>query len=167
MKKLLLIALISSASMLLSYDVAAQVRNRVGFFLAAASGDFDMIGLGGVGEFVAMEKLTIAPQLIFYFPEDHGNGKSSVFELNVNANYYFYNQDVLEFYGFGGLNYTRGKWNPDGPGDSSTNGEMGLNLGAGLNFEIGKNFIPFTELRITLGDYDQFVFGAGLKFNLN
>jgi hypothetical protein len=166
MKKLVLIAVIFLAATSFSNEVQAQVKNRVGFMLAAASGDIDMIGLGGVGEFAVMEKLTIAPQLIFYFPEERGNVDVNVFELNINANYYFYNHDIFEFYGLGGLNYTRVKVDFDGGGDSS-DGEMGLNLGAGINFELGKKFIPFSELRLTLGEYDQFVFNAGLKFNLN
>jgi outer membrane immunogenic protein len=166
MKKLALIAIVVVSASLFGTEVNAQVKNRVGFFLAAASGDIDMVGLGGVGEFRAMDKLTIAPQLIFYFPEERGNADVKFFELNVNANYYFYNHDILEFYGLAGLNYSRVKVDYDGGGDAS-DGEMGLNLGAGLNFEIGQKFIPFTELRITLGEYDQFVFNAGLKFNLN
>lgn len=166
MKKILLIAMIVLAGTWFSADVNAQVNNRVGFMLAAASGDIDMVGLGVVGEFAALEKLTIAPQVIFYFPEERGNADVKFFELNVNANYYFYNQDILEFYGLAGLNYSRIKVDYDGGGDA-TDGEMGLNLGAGLNFEIGKKFIPFTELRLTIGEYDQFVFNAGLKFNLN
>lgn len=166
MKKFALIAIVVIAASWSGTEVNAQVKNRVGFFLAAASGDIDVIGLGGVGEFAVMDKLTISPQLIFYFPEDKGPYDVKFFELNVNANYYFYNHDILEFYGLGGLNYSRVKVDYDGGGDSS-DGEIGLNLGAGLNFEIGKNFIPFTELRLTIGEYDQFVFNAGLKFNLN
>lgn len=167
MKKLVLFAAIVISGTWFSTEVNAQVKNRVGFFLAAASGDIDMIGLGGVGEFRAMDKLTISPQLIFYFPEERGNADVKFFELNVNANYYFYNHDILEFYGLAGLNYARVKVDYDGPGNDASDGEMGLNLGAGLNFEIGKKFIPFTEFRLTVGEYDQFVFKAGLKFNLH
>lgn len=168
MKKVLQLALLVSIGLVFNNDVLAQgaPAKRIGFFLAAAGGDVDMIGLGGVGEFRVAEKVAISPNLIFYFPEERGGGDLSFFELNINANYYFYNQDIFEFYGFGGLNYTRVKWDWDGPGGDNTDGEMGLNLGAGLNFELGKNFIPFSELRVTVGEFDQFVFSAGLKFNL-
>jgi len=169
MKKLLLIACIASASVFFSHDVLAQdnVRNRVGFFLGAAGGDIDQVGIGGVAEFKVAPKVTISPQLFFYFPEDKGGADLKFFELNVNANYYFYNHDIFEFYGLGGLNYTRVKVDFDNNRNDYTDGEMGLNLGAGINFEIGKNFIPFSALRLTIGEFDQAVIRAGLKFNLN
>lgn len=61
MKKLLLIACIASASVFFSHDVLAQdnVRNRVGFFLGAAGGDIDQVGIGGVAEFKVAPKVTI------------------------------------------------------------------------------------------------------------
>lgn len=167
MKKLVLFAVILFAGTWLSTDVNAQAKKRIGFFLAAESGDFDLIGFGGVGEFRVANQVTIAPQLIFYVPEEHGNVEVGLLEININCNYYFYDKDAFEFYGLAGLNFARSKVDFDGPGNDHTDTEMGLNLGAGLNLEIGKNFIPFTELRFTLGEYDQFVFNAGLKFNLH
>jgi outer membrane protein X len=166
MKKVLLVALIFTFGMFASNETFAQesAKNRVGFFLAFASGDIDEVGIAGIGEFKVAEKVSISPQLIFYFPEDRGVYDVSFLEVNVNANYYFYNQDIFEFYGLGGLNFTRVKVDWDGGDDSDT--EVGLNLGAGINFELGKNVVPFSELRVTVGEFDQFVISAGLKFNL-
>jgi outer membrane protein X len=168
MKKVFLITLILSLGVSVGNEIFAQesAKNRVGFFLAAASGDIDEIGIAGVGEFKVHEKVAISPQLIFYFPEDRGGVDVSFLEVNVNANYYFYNQDIFEFYGLGGLNYSRVKINYDNNGNDYSDGEMGLNLGAGINFELGKNIVPFSELRVTVGDFDQFVISGGLKFNL-
>lgn len=161
MKKLILLAVVVLAVLFVNTASQAQT-NRVGFVIALASGDFDETGIGAVGEFKVMDKGTISPQLIFYFP---GND-ITLFELNGNFNYYFYDQDVIEFYGLGGLNFTRASY--DGPGDNdSSNTELGLNLGAGINFDIGKKFAPFAELRLTIGEYDQLVLGLGMKFNLH
>lgn len=170
MKKVVLLALVCFALILSSQSTFAQesVKNRVGFLLAAASGDIDEIGIGGIGEFKVAEKISISPQLIFYFPENDVN----VFEVNANVNYYFYNKDIFEFYGLAGLNLTRWSYDYeyfDGQNfrkRTNSDSELGLNIGGGINFEIGKSFVPFSELRLTIGELDQFVISGGLKFNL-
>jgi outer membrane protein X len=172
MKKIIIVSvflgLLFSASGAFAQE---SVKNRLGFFLAAASGDIDQIGIGGIGEFKVANRVTISPQILFYLPESRGNYDWAFMELNANANYYFYNQDIFEFYGFGGLNFTRWQARYDGPGnnndfDDESDVEIGLNLGGGINFEVGRNFVPFSEIRVTVGDFDQIVISAGLKFNL-
>ena len=167
MKRITFVAIVLGLTLSLGNTAFGQdnAKNRLGFFLAASSGDIDEIGLGGIGEFRIADKVTLSPQLILYFPEDRGGYDVNYFEINVNANYYFYNTDIFEFYGLGGLNLTRAHWDDDNGNDDSDT-ELGLNLGGGINFEIGKSFVPFSELRFTIGDYDQFVISAGLKFNL-
>jgi outer membrane protein X len=160
MKKLLVIASLTCFTLMLAGNVQAQqaVKNRLGFFLAAASGDIDEVGIGGVGEFKVANKVTISPQFVVYFPEDRGNANVNFFEVNVNANYYFYNKDIFEFYGFGGLNFTR--WHVDYDNrdwDDNSDVEIGLNLGGGIN----------SEIRATIGDFNQIVISGGLKFNLH
>ena len=44
--------------------------------------------------------------------------------------------------------------------------EVGLNLGAGANFNIGKNWEPFVEAKFVLGDADQLGLFFGGKFKL-
>ena len=72
MKKFLVIASITFLALTCANNVQAQeaVKNRLGFFLAAASGDIDEVGIGGIGEFKVAKKVTISPQFILYFPED-------------------------------------------------------------------------------------------------
>lgn len=169
MKKLLVIASLTCLTLMLAGNAQAQqqaVKNRLGFFLAAASGDIDEVGIGGIGEFKVANKVTISPQFVVYFPEDRGNHDVSFFEVNVNANYYFYNKDIFEFYGFGGLNFTRWNIDYDYNRDNDSDVEIGLNLGGGINFELGKSVVPFSEIRATIGDFDQIVISGGLKFNL-
>lgn len=173
MKKVFITALFACLAMLLantSSYAQQSTKNRLGFFLGLASGDIDQVGIGGIGEFKVSKKVTISPQLLFYFPEDRGNWRYNFMEINFNANYYFYNKDIFEFYGLGGLNFTRVHWEWDNAGPNDDDGdsdlEVGLNLGGGINFEIGKNVVPFSELRVTVGEFDQFVISGGLKFNL-
>lgn len=156
--------LIFAASLLLTLALASpaysQIGNRVGPMVSFTGGDFDETGLGVVGEFGVSQKISIAPQFILYFP---GND-ISLFEVNLNGNYYFFNQDIFELYGLGGLNFTRVGFEVGDVNESDL--ELGLNLGIGTNFQIGKSFIPFAEFRFTLGDYDQIALGLGVKFGL-
>ncbi len=71
MKKVCIVSLFACFALLMANTANAQdaVKNRVGFFLAIASGDFDEVGIAGIGEFRVGQKVTISPQLIFYFPE--------------------------------------------------------------------------------------------------
>jgi outer membrane immunogenic protein len=160
MKKLIFVSGLVMIIATFATPAMAQISNRVGPMLSFASGDVDETGIGVVAEFGVAQKLSIAPQFILYFP---GNDLS-FFELNLNGNYYFFNQDVFELYGLGGLNFARASY--DGPGGDYSNTELGLNLGIGTNFQIGKSFVPFAELRFTIGDYDQLALGLGVKFNL-
>lgn len=147
-------------AMVLAAPAYSQISNRIGPMISFAGGDLDETGIGVVGEFGVAQKVSIAPQFILYFP---GNDVD-LFELNINANYYFLNQDVFELYGLGGLNFTRVAYEFNGDKEADT--EMGLNLGIGTNFQLGKKFVPFAEFRFTIGEYDQFALGLGVKFNL-
>jgi len=165
MKKIILAA---GLLMILAFatPVFSQIETRVGPMISFTGGDFDETGLGIVGEFGVAQKISIAPQFILYFP---GNDVS-LFEINLNGNYYFFNQDVFELYGLGGLNFARAGYkytDINGNTQKDSNSEIGLNLGIGTNFQLGKKFVPFAEFRFTLGDYDQIALGLGVKFNLN
>jgi hypothetical protein len=160
MKKLILLTGLVVLVAAAATPVCAQISNRVGPMISFTSGDVDETGIGVVAEFGIAQKFSIAPQFLLYFP---GND-ASFFEINVNGNYYFFNQDVFELYGLGGLNFAHAGYD-DGTTNYSNN-EIGLNLGIGSNFQFGKKFVPFAEFRFTIGEYDQFALGLGVKFNL-
>lgn len=160
MRKVSLTLILAVFALLATDNVFAQgAKNRLGVFLAADFGDVDEVALGGLGEFRVADRFAISPQLLIYFM----NNNFSFFEVNINGNYYFYSQDVFSFYGLGGLNFGRAGYN--GPGEDYHHTEIGLNLGGGINFELGK-IVPFSEIRFTIGDYDQLVLSGGIKFNL-
>ena len=160
MKKLIFVAGIIVVAVAFATPASAQINSRVGGMISFTGGDVDETGFGLVGEFGVAQKISIAPQIIFYFPDNF-----DFFEVNLNANYYFFNQDVFEMYGLGGLNFSRVGYEVAGENESDT--ELGLNLGIGTNFQFGKKFVPFAEFRFTLGGYDQVALGLGVKFNLN
>ena len=165
-KKMLLIV-----SLFICSFAWAQDEKKVGGLLAFGT-EIESAGIGLNAEFpiAAVSKLSIAPSFIFYFPKTNSFIKTTLWELNINANYYFTSNDKVSLYGIGGLNYTTVKVKTDfssiGYGEgSASDSSVGLNLGAGANFIVGKTFVPFAELKYTLGDFDQLVLAAGVKFN--
>lgn len=154
--------------LLVCQTVHSQENTRIGGKLLYGS-EIENFGIGATGEIPILEKLVIAPDFSFYFPKKEQGVKTNIFELNANANYYFVQEENLGFYGLGGLNYTHVKVKIDNDlvSDSASDGEIGLNLGAGANFHIGESFIPFAEIKYVLSDFDQLVIAAGVKFNLD
>lgn len=149
----------------------AQDEKKIGGFLAYGT-EIESLGIGINAEFpiASVSQLSIAPSFIFYFPKSDSFVKTTLWELNANANYYFSKTEKTGFYGIGGLNYTSVKVKTDlsslGFGEiSGSDSSIGLNLGAGANFIVGKSFVPFAELKYTIGDFDQLVLSGGLKFN--
>lgn len=168
MKKIITAACFIAFSFL---SANAQEDTRIGAFLGYGS-EIKTLGLGVNAEFLIMENLTIAPNFTYFLPKEESSiVKTTIFELNANANYYFLNDDTFGVYGLAGLNYTSVKVKVEDlgfgfGGASSSEGKVGFNLGAGTNFNLGKSWTPFAELKYVLSDYDQLVLLAGVKFNL-
>lgn len=150
--------------------VQAQEETKIGAFVAYGS-EIESVGVGANAEFPIAENLTISPSLIYYFPREEYGIKWSWLEVNANANYYFVNEESLGVYAIGGLNYSSIKVSYDeslgfGGGSSASDGEFGLNLGAGANFDLGGSITPFAELKYVIINGGQLVAGAGVKFSL-
>ena len=107
-------------------------------------------GLGFLGEFLV------------YFPDQDG---LDFFEINGNVTYAFplANSTVLPF-ALGGLNVSRASVDTGGLGDAS-NTDIGLNLGGGINFDLG-SFRPMIGGRFAIGDLDHFIIFATLPFEV-
>jgi outer membrane immunogenic protein len=159
MKKLFVLAVLSTVCY-----TASVAQTRIGAFLANGT-EIEQWGIGVNAEFFLNEKMSVQPNLIFYFPEDAGGVKTSFWELNGDFHYYFVSQDVVSFYGKAGLNFSTLKYKYDISGfsgeDSQT--EFGVNLGIGANFNVG-GVLPFAEIKYVISDFDQAVIGLGVKF---
>ncbi|PKD19447.1 hypothetical protein APR41_15925 [Salegentibacter salinarum] len=148
----------------------AQEETRIGGFLAYGT-EIENLGIGVNAEFPVMEKLSISPSVIYYFPKEEYGFKMNWLEFNANANYYFLNNSDLGVYALGGLNYSSIKVSYDdswgmGGNFSASDGRFGLNLGGGLNFDIGSSILPFAEIKYVILDSGQLVASAGVKFKL-
>lgn len=148
---------------------SAQTDTRLGAMVAYGT-EIENIGIGVNAEFPILENLTIAPGFIYYLPKDESGVSMNWWELNGNAHYYLLDSESLSFYGLGGINYSSVKVDFDGGsgfGDmSASDGRVGLNLGAGANFSIGSNIVPFAEAKYVIIDGAQLVLGAGVRFGI-
>lgn len=142
----------------------------VGLMLGYGS-KIEQIGIGANAEFELSEKLKIAPGFLYYFTENYEYVKTNLWELNGNLNYYFIDSNEMGVYGIGGLNYTHTSVKTDNPFGIGGNGKysdssIGLNLGAGLNYNITERLSPYAELKFVISDYDQLVAMIGMKYKL-
>lgn len=165
MKKLFLLSVIG----ILTWNCVLAQEKRIGGLLGYGT-EIENLGIGITAEFpIGDSKFVAAPNFMFYFPKEQYAVKTSIWEINANANYHFFTNETVSTYGVAGLNYTHVKVKADfgNFGEiSASDGKVGLNLGAGVNFDIAKSFLPFAELKYTISDFDQLVLAAGLKFNL-
>jgi outer membrane protein X len=149
-------------------SIQAQDIKRVGGQFLYGS-KLNTVGIGAVGEISIAPKMIISPSFSYFFPKGEEFVKTSTWEGNANLNYLFINDDKLEFYGIGGINITAMSVQLDIPGlssISSATSRFGLNVGAGVNLNIGMKFLPFAEIKYIIGESDRLVMGAGVKFNL-
>ena len=175
MKKVILLGMIVLCSM--SIVKAQQIT--VGGGLAFGT-DIEKAGITINGQYFFTEKFAAAPSFIFYFPEKNKytfpgysyEAKSSVWEFNADVNYYFYSNDIVKFFGEGGLNITTAKVKVKSTGSgissqSNSDSEVGINLGVGADFKVAEKILPFVSMKYTVSDFDQLVIRGGVRFLLN
>jgi hypothetical protein len=160
MKKLLLISLV-----FLTVAIGANAQTRVGGMIGYGS-DIKQWGLGANAEFLFNnEKMSIAPKVLFFFPEKSGGIKYAFWELNGDFHYYLVVDGPVEFYGLAGLNLTTVKTKAASStieGYDNSNSDLGVNLGLGFNIDAG-SVMPYAEAKYVAGKANQAVISLGLK----
>ncbi len=103
------------------------------------------------------EGFGLLADFIIYFPE-----VGSFFELNGNVTYDFPldNSSVVPFL-LGGLNFARAS--VESSGISASANELGLNLGGGIDFDVG-NFRPTAGVRAVVSGSEAVVIWITLPF---
>ncbi len=171
MKKILLFATLIISSWCLNVnDLMAQGgqgQTRLGVQLGFGT-EIESLGIGVRGDYAVTDNLLIAPDIMYFFPDDDFGIDVNWFDINLNANYIFEvsNPDVFPYL-LAGFNIAIISVDfGDIPGFTDTDEtEVGFNLGGGADFLVG-NIVIFGELRYAVGN-DQLVLGGGLKFPLN
>ena len=115
-----------------------------------------------------------ASVLLTYFFVDSGvdlpgfSSSASVIMIELNGQYNFEIGDGFKVYPLVGLNVGLISASFEGPGipkTSSSDTDIGLNLGGGVNYALG-SFDLWAEAKIVIGGIDDFVLQAGVLFPL-
>ena len=142
---------------------ATQAQTRVGAFLAYGT-EVENLGVGVNGEFYFNDKITLVPSFTFYMTDDSPGVNTSLWEANINGQFFFASEQTALIYGLAGLNYTHSK--VEILDETDRNGELGINIGVGADFDINSDIVPFAQLKYVISDFDQLVLSGGVRFTL-
>ena len=123
--------------------------------------EIESLGLGARFQYGILDQLRAEVGFNYFFEKNH----MSWWEVNINAHYLLglWNEQ-LYIYPLAGMNYTM----VDFKGELDDKGEqnhVGLNLGAGIEYEINDHFGVNFEYRHTIiRKVDQGVFGLGINY---
>jgi len=151
----------------LSTNVHAQMK--VGAGLAFGT-DAEALGLTGnfYTAFPSVENLSVGGDIIYFLSKEVSPFLDRKwFELNLNGQYEFYAEQMINAYALGGLNIARQKFEYSGLGSSpyfnDSKTKVGLNLGVGGEYAFNESLLAFAEFKFVLSDFDQAVFSAGVR----
>ena len=156
MKRLLLIVTLASIFM----GAQAQTGAKSLMLKAGYQTDYERFGIGLEGRYGLTDKIRLAPDVVFFFPNNHTTG----LDINLNAHYVFDIQDGLSLYPLAGIAFINNRWSYDGDSDAAS--DFGFNLGAGASYDLNdKNYLNF-EFKYTFQDVDcaAFMLGYGVRF---
>lgn len=129
--------------------------------------EVESLGLKVDGYYSINEEFRVGAGIGYYFPDKttiFGTEISTnYFAVDFNGNYIFYNEDKLMAYGLAGINILSVSVSAGGTSESTS--EVGLNLGAGLEYMVDFGAL-FGELKFSGigGDADQLVLDVGVRF---
>lgn len=129
----------------------------------AYGGEAENLGISVDGYYTINEQFRAGAAFIYFFPEDNINH----YTVDLNGNYIFHREEPWMAYGIAGLNIFTYSWDSDVEGIDGSESELGLNLGAGVEYT--RNFGNlFGELKLAGvgGDANQLVLGAGVRFDI-
>jgi hypothetical protein len=135
---------------------------------AAFSTEIREPGFGLFGIYRVNDQIKLTPNVLYYIPHNlntaDGTQKFQWITVNMDGNYVFLNQEIIEVFGIMGLNfsYITGEQDELILGqefkDKNSLLKLGLNIGAGVRFNISDKVAPFGEIRYTLGSKVNFTF---------
>lgn len=160
-----------TTAIILGFGYISQAQTKAGIHFGYGT-EIEKAAIGANAEFGITDKISIAPDFTYYFTENISYVKTSFWELNANGHYYFLDQDAFKVFGLAGLNYTQAKVTVDIPfggifgsgSTSSSDGEIGLNLGGGATYDLTDKIQAFSTLKYTLGSTDQVAVFIGARY---
>lgn len=166
-RPLTLATLLCTASLaLLANEAAAEPR--IGAALTYGT-EVEEVGLQlngyyGLGEVLpTLPGLRVGAEFTYYLVDD----PLTLWTLDLNGQYRFIEPGPFGAYGIAGLDIAHVSVDVDlGPlgGASSSNTDIGLNLGIGAEYAVVENVELFGELKYVISDLDQAVLAIGGRF---
>ena len=123
--------------------------------------EIESMGIGPRFQYGILDQLRAEVGFNYFFEHDH----TTWWEVNLNAHYLLaIRSNQLYFYPLVGLNYTMTKVKfPDAPSDEENH--VGLNVGAGIEYEFTEHFGAIVEYRHTIvRKVDQGIIGLGVNY---
>lgn len=160
MKKLLSIVCALVLGMGIGQAQVGQGQTAAGLNLVYGS-EIESLGIGARFQYGILDQLRGEVGLNYFFEHNH----MSWWDVNINAHYLVgLKNDKFYIYPLAGLNYTMVNYS----GELNNKGEenhVGINLGAGLEYEITDHFGVNLEYRHTIvRKVDQGVIGLGVNY---
>lgn len=135
--------------------------------------DLEEIGIQAVGTYSLNENIRVGADFIYWLTSDESffgsSFSSTLFEINGNVHYLFYNENDIVIYALGSLGVHYASVSIDVPGfgsESDSDAELGLGFGAGAEYNLGPVSLYF-EPRLFISGFDQFALSAGVRVPLN
>lgn len=125
--------------------------------------DIEEIGLQASGTYVLNEDMRVGGDIIYWLTDDSDFASTTFVEVNANFNYIFHKQEDLIIYALGTLGIHYGKVDIEGISNGSSDTELGLGVGAGLEYDLG-GVVLYVEPRLFLSGFDQLSLAAGVRF---
>ncbi len=143
---------------------------KVGGGLTYAS-DISTAGLFIKGNYTITNQWEAAADFNYFFPKNYGFGvKFNWMALNFNAHYIFHEQEPMTFYGIGGLNilmiHIPSYTTLGAKVGSTTDSNIGLNLGAGGRYKINDKLSGLGEVKFVVGNASYLQLNVGILYNL-
>jgi outer membrane protein X len=161
MKKILALVCTMLLGMGFAQAQVHQGETAVGANLVYGT-EIESLGLGARFQYGILDQLRAEVGFNGFFAHNH----RTWWDVNINAHYLLglWNNQ-LYFYPLAGLNYTMTKVSMPGVSSDEEN-HIGLNVGAGIEYEINEHFGANFEFRHTIirKSLDQAIFGVGLNY---
>jgi outer membrane protein X len=156
MKKLIFILILA----FLASGARAQIRTESAHLKLGYATERKQFGVGAQVRLGLTDALRIAPDAILFLPKNHTVG----LDFNANLEYDIRLQSNVGLYPLIGLSMANTRFSYRG--DSYGNTDFGINLGAGVDYDISKSNYLNVEFRYTFNDWDyaSLFVGYGFKF---
>lgn len=149
--------------LLLGNVQAQKGKQAIGFGLSYGT-EIETLGIGVKYQYNLTNPLRIEPSFNYFFENDN----VSMLDLNVNFHYLCPIANNVKIYPLAGVTFTNWMWDGGeiwGVDFDDNETRFGVNLGAGLEFNLSHNWTMNMEFKYQLvDDFDQGVFNIGAAY---